>query len=135
MQGPYMPIQNLEEWHRRFSEAFNAGDLDAVMALYEPGASLVAQPGELATGAGAIRQALSAFRLMQPTLKVETQRIVQAGDIALLHGRWTLTGTGPDGNAINLAGQSSEVVRRQADGSWRCVIDNPYSGYTAVRGS
>ncbi len=49
------------------------------------------------------------------------------GDLALLHAEWTLKGTGPDGQAVELAGRTSEVVRRQTDGSWRYVIDNPYS--------
>jgi ketosteroid isomerase-like protein len=34
---------------------------------------------------------------------------------------------GEDGNPVELAMRSSEVVRRQADGSWRYVIDNPFT--------
>ena len=36
-------------------------------------------------------------------------------------------GTGPDGKAVSMAGQSTEVVRRQPDGTWRYVVDNPYA--------
>jgi ketosteroid isomerase-like protein len=40
--------------------------------------------------------------------------------------RWQLTATGPDGSPISMTGHSAEVARRQPDGSWRFVIDNPF---------
>lgn len=39
-----MPITNPEEVLHAFFRAFNQGDIDAVIALYEPQAALVAQP-------------------------------------------------------------------------------------------
>jgi ketosteroid isomerase-like protein len=39
---------------------------------------------------------------------------------------WTFAGTGPDGTPVKLAGHSADVLRRQIDGSWRFVIDNPW---------
>ncbi len=85
-----MPARKPEEIHGLFADALNSGEIDALMALYEPGVSLVPQPRQLATGTQAIRQALSAFLAMKPTITVATRKIVQAGDIALLHSRWTL---------------------------------------------
>ncbi len=38
------------EMHSRFAEAFNAGDREALLALYEPEATYVAGPEQLATG-------------------------------------------------------------------------------------
>ena len=32
----------------------------------------------------------------------------------------------PDGNEIPMQGKGTEVLRRQPDGNWRCVIDNPW---------
>jgi ketosteroid isomerase-like protein len=113
--------------HRLFADALNAGKMDPLLALYEPGASLVPQPGQLVTGTEGIRQALGGFLGMKPTIALETRKIVQGGDIALLYGKWTLKGTGPDGKPVSMAGQSTEVVRRQPDGTWRYVVDNPYA--------
>jgi ketosteroid isomerase-like protein len=39
------------EIHRECELAFNAGDLEALVALYEPDAALIAQPGTVARGA------------------------------------------------------------------------------------
>jgi len=42
----------------------------------------------------------------------------------MLHGRWTLRGTAPDGTAIQSEGRNTEVVRQQADGRWLFAIDH-----------
>ena len=48
-----------------------------------------------------------------------------AGELALLQGKWVLLGTGPDGAEMHSEGRNTETVRRQADGRWLFVIDNP----------
>lgn len=122
-----MPAHTPEEVHRVFVEAFNAGDLDALLALYEPDARMVPEPGHVVAGAEAIRGVLAGFLATKGTIVLTTRTAVPAGELALLHGEWTLRGTGPDGQPLELAGRTAEVVRRQPDGSWRYVIDNPYS--------
>ena len=121
-----MPARTPEEAHQRFAEAFSSGDLEALVALYEPEASLVPQPGQVVTGREGIRQALQVFLALKPRIKLETKRVTQAGDIALLCSKWSLTGTGPDGMATQISGNGIEVVRRQPDGTWRFIIDQPF---------
>ena len=123
-----MPARKPEEVDRLLAELLSAGDLEGVVALYEPGATFVAQPGAAATGHAAIRQATAQFLAMKPTLRLQVASVTAAGDLALLVSKWTLTGTGPDGKPVTMAGTGAEVVRRQADGTWRFVLDNPYAG-------
>ncbi len=47
-------------------------------------------------------------------------------DLALVTGIWSFDGTGPDGEPVQLAASNADVLRRQADGTWRFVIDNPW---------
>jgi ketosteroid isomerase-like protein len=96
------------------------------MALFEPGATLIPQPGQIVTGTEAIREAASGFLGLKPKFDLDFKKAFQAGDIALLFSDWTLSGTDPDGNAVELAGQTSDVARRQPYGSWLVVIDNPF---------
>jgi ketosteroid isomerase-like protein len=56
-----MPASTPEQIHRLFEEAFNAGDLDGLMELYEPNAALIAQPGSVAHGSEQARAALQGF--------------------------------------------------------------------------
>ena len=120
-----MPANTPEEVYELFSQYFSAADLDSLVTLYEPGATLVPQPGVVVSGHGAIREAFSAFLALKVKFDLQPPKVFRANDIALMFSRWTLKGTGADGSAVELAGQTSDVVRRQADGSWLFVIDNP----------
>ena len=107
-------------------EGINTGNLEALMTLYEPEAAFAAQPGNLAHGLLGIRESLAAFIAMKGRLNLEVTRVLEAGGLALVAGNWSFTGTAPDGTAVTLAGRNADVLRRQADGSWRFVIDNPW---------
>ena len=121
-----MPARTAYDIHPLFVNAMNAEDLDALVALYEPQGTLVPQPGEVVTGTEAIRQGLQGFLAMKPTIRIETRHILQTGDLALLRSQWTIDCTGPDGRPVKMAGNGTEVARRQADGTWLLVIDHPF---------
>ena len=121
-----MSARTPEELNRLWAEYLIAGDLDALVALYEANAMLVAQPGKVVTGIEAIREALSGLMAMRPTVNMEVRKVLQTGDIALSFVDWTIAGTGPKGEPVNITTQSSDVLRRERDGSWRLVIDNPW---------
>ena len=59
------------------------------------------------------------------TFRHESQVIHQSGDIAVLDCKSTVIDTAADGTVTEHSGASIEVVRRQADGTWRFVIDVP----------
>jgi uncharacterized protein (TIGR02246 family) len=107
-------------------EGINTGNFDMLMALYEPEAAFATQPGSLAHGLPAIREALGRFVAMAGKLNLTVTRVLEVNDLALVTGVWTFTGTGPDGQLVQLSAKNADVLRRQADGSWRFVIDNPW---------
>ena len=127
-----MPARTPEEVASLLGQAFNAGDLESILALYEPEATFVAQPGEVVTGTEAPREAFGGFLALKPTFELEVKKVFRAGDVALSFVDWTLTGTGPDRETIPMSGQGSDVLRQQHDGSWLFVIDNPYGRVGAV---
>jgi ketosteroid isomerase-like protein len=96
------------------------------MTLYEPNAAFAGQPGRLSHGLPGIREGLAGFISMRGTLDLKVTRVLEAGGLALVIGVWTFAGTGPDGKPVKLASHSADVLRRQTDGSWRFVIDNPW---------
>ena len=107
-------------------EGINSGNLDALMSLYEPDAAFASQPGSLAHGVSGVRESLAGFIAMKGTLDLRVTRVLEAGGLALVAGIWSFTGTGPDGKPVTLTGRNADVLRRQQDGSWRFVIDNPW---------
>jgi len=113
--------------HEEFEAAFNAGDLEALTALYEPAAVLKVGDA-VAHGPAAIREAYRGFLARQPEIHVETLEVLETGEgLAMLHGRWREKWTGPDGTEFQTEGRNTEVVRRQPDGTWRFLIDNPFA--------
>ncbi|MGH8714539.1 MAG: YybH family protein [Casimicrobiaceae bacterium] len=117
---------NAVDLDRLFEQALNAGDIDALVALYEPQAALMPSPGKIVTGSAAIREALAGFIAAKPTIVTSGRLVTQAGDVALLTNRWTLDLTGPDGKPTTMQGTAVEVARRQPDGRWLFAMDMPF---------
>lgn len=107
-------------------KAVNQRDLKAAMACYENEAAFVVEPGQVVTGASAVREALNVFISMKTIISTEKDKLIQSGDLVLYSSRWSATGTAPDGSLVKMGGTSSDVLRRQADGRWLIVIDNPF---------
>ena len=101
-----------EDLDRLFLERANAGDVDGVVDLYEPGAALAFPLGRLAAGRSAIREVYADLLASRPRLTGEIRPAIRNGDIAI-------TSTVRAGNA------TVEVARRQPDGTWLWLIDQP----------
>ena len=121
-----MPIAKPEDAHRLFAEAFNAGKLDALVALYEPEAHLISQQDQVHVGHDAIRNTLKGFLALHGKIDMDTHYAFEAGDTALLRSHWSVVGTGRDGKVLEMQGNGVEVLRRQSDGTWRFIIDHPF---------
>jgi uncharacterized protein (TIGR02246 family) len=121
------PIDTItpEALMRTFSDRVHAGDLDGLVALYEPAAVFEPQPGVVVEGHQAIRQALGELLALRPTMVAETVEVLQADDVALVINDWTMTGTAPDGSEVRQGGRSADVVRRQPNGTWLVLVDHP----------
>jgi enoyl-CoA hydratase len=124
-QGTAKTADDPEQLGQLFAERASAGDLQGMLALYEDSATFVGPDGGSASGSDAIRERLEGLLAMKPHITPTSSRLVMAGDLALMSNRWRMTlGWGED-ELTELDGESTEVARRQLDGSWRYVIDNP----------
>jgi len=121
-----MTARTPEDLDRLFAESLNAGNLDALAALYEPQATLTPSPGKTVVGTAAIREALGGFLAAKPRMSLTARVVAQTADIALVTSKWELAMTGPDGKPAQMSGQSVEVARRHTDGGWRFLIDEPF---------
>lgn len=113
--------------------AFHRGDVDGIMRTYEPSAVVLGEPGVPVEGDGPLRAMFAGFISAKAHFTFDGHEVITAGDIALHLTPWKMTGVGPDGSPMAQAGLSVAVLRRQADGQWLMVIDNPFGD--AVRRS
>ena len=106
--------------------AVSAGDIEGALAAFEPNAAMVAQPGVTVSATEALRGAFQQFLAINPKITATGHETVQAGDMALHSFTWIMAGKAPDGSAIEQSGFSVAVLRKQPDGRWLIVIDNPF---------
>lgn len=104
-----------EDLTRLFVERANAGDAAGLAALYDEEAVMAYPPGSTTVGREAIR------RLWEKVLSNGPHFEPEEPLPTLVFGDIALTATPPkDGS-----GARAQVVKRQADGSWLRIIDQP----------
>jgi uncharacterized protein (TIGR02246 family) len=104
-----------EDLTRLFVERANAQDAEGIAALYEEQAVMAYPPGSQTVGRDAIR-ALWAQVLSHAPHFEEEQPLP-----TLISGDLALTSTPPNDGS----GARAQVVRRQSDGTWLRLLDQP----------
>jgi ketosteroid isomerase-like protein len=112
----------LAEIHPAVEAGINGRDLEGLVALYAPDASLMLPDGSTVTGTAAIREQYAGLLEMTGHITVRSRFATEAGDLALLSNEWTFTVGDQSMSAV-----SAEVARREPDGSWLYVVDHPYA--------
>ncbi|WP_435135183.1 YybH family protein [Actinacidiphila sp. bgisy144] len=111
----YAGAERPEDITRLFVERSNAGDAAGVAALYAEDAVLAYPPGGRTVGREAIRA------LWEKVLAARPHFAPEEPLPTLVHGDIALTSTAPrDG-----AGARAQVARRQPDGTWLRILDQP----------
>lgn len=120
--------------HDLWVEYGHAGNLDAMLTLYETdGAIWDIGTGKSWTTPEERRVFLQEFLDTVSSFYLETASVTLngAGDVALLRSKWYAEGVSEDeaGKRSEWTSRNcgSEVVRKQADGSWLFIVDNPYA--------
>ena len=113
---PKSPAQAIE----LLDDAFNRGDLDAVLRYYDEAAVVLPRPGTEARGSEELRKLYGSFMKPGTTAKQIKTHVVEADGVALFTSRWCLTiDDKPPQEFI-----ATTVFRRQSDGTWKALIDN-----------
>ena len=107
-------------------DAFHKGDMVGILKTYESGAVVVGEPGKPVSGKSALETMFAGFIAAGARFTFLGHEVIQAGDLAVHFTPWRMTATGPDGTPISGGGLSVAVLRRQPDGKWLMVIDDPY---------
>jgi ketosteroid isomerase-like protein len=116
-----------EDIYPALSEAYNAGDFEALVSLYDPKAVFVIKPGRVTTSPAELRDALQRLLALRGRLTINPHTFTRSDDLVLALGTFTLSGgRRKDGTAFERTSRFADVMRRQPDGRWLLAVDNPY---------
>jgi ketosteroid isomerase-like protein len=118
-------ILNPASINEAFANAYNARDLNKLLALYESTAIHVTKDDENTTGIENIKKDLEQLLGLNGKMTSVNLSTVIHDNIALLQAKFVLKDAGE--KKVLAEGVTSEVLRKQADGSWRYIIDRPFS--------
>ena len=118
-------VTDPEAFPHVFDAALNAGDLDAIVALYEDGAILRVQSGEARSGSAAVRAEMRQLIAAQAHLTNTLRHTFRNGDVALIVVDYALRLGGPGENAMEVRGTATNVLRHDPQKGWRMIIANP----------
>ena len=103
-------------------------DIAGVMASYESNATVLFEPGSPVSDAAQLEQMFAGMAAVNPVFDYAGHEVIVNSDIAVHIAPWAMIGQTPDGQELAQSGLSVSVLRRQSDGSWKMVIDNPHGG-------
>jgi ketosteroid isomerase-like protein len=95
------------------------------MDLYEPDPIGADLDGNTLRGNTAMRNFLAEFLAVAQSMRATTRKAIVTDDIGLLSSQWVAHIRTPDGEDLTAEGSSAEVAKRQPDGTWRFIIDDP----------
>jgi len=114
----------LMQTSREWSKAAAAGNTEAVLAYFDESAVMISEGQPPVRGKKAIREYLAQTSMI-PGFKIEWEPVeaTVSGDLGYMIERTRITMNGPQGTPETQQMQALTVWRKQADGSWKNVVD------------
>lgn len=109
--------------------AFQNKDIDGVLATYEDNAIVMFEPQKPVQGKETLKAIFTQFVGMNPQYTFSGHEIYISDDIATHTAPWKMVGQLPDGTKIEQSGLSVAVLRKQSDGNWLMIQDNPHGQF------
>jgi len=112
----------VEAGNAEWNQAFNKGDAAAVAKLYTSDAKLLPPADKIVSGD---KEILAFWRSLIDAgvtdHKIETIQIEEAGDTAVMAGKWQAMGKDAQGKAAIFKGSVMKVLERQGD-TWKTSL-------------
>ncbi len=114
---------------RKMVTAFQNKNIEEVLSTYEENAVVMFEPQKPVKGKENLRNAFSKFVMFNPQYTFGGHEIYISGNIAKHVSPWSMVGKLPDGTEVSERGLSIAILRKQSDGSWLMIQDNPHGHY------
>lgn len=115
-----------QDMNQAFADAYNSKNIQQIMKLYTKDAKLVNEDGTVAAGLTQIQKIQTELLKIGGHFTAKNLSTVVVGDTALLNAHWHISTKDKNGKPLELSGFTSEIVKKQPNGTWLYVIDNPF---------
>ena len=105
--------------------AFAQGDLPTVLSFYEEVAVVITEPGKAARGTAELRGFFDRAMQSGSSAKQLQTHVIEDDGVALFVSRWIFQAKG----AAERTFTATTVFRKQPDGGWKALIDNPFGPF------
>jgi len=113
-----------------WSAAAQAKDAETFVSVYAQSAVLLLEGAPDLAGVEAIREAVNGM-MQDPnfdlSFEADAVKVARAGDMAYETGTYSMTMSDPEGTPSTQSGHYVVLWEKQADGSWKVVVDAPVS--------
>jgi ketosteroid isomerase-like protein len=111
-----------EDAHKTLADAFNTGDVNTVLNMYDFNGIIVPEPDKPVSGKEKFSDAIKSILAIKGKMEIKTVYCLQTGDLAVGRSEWNIT----DGKEVKVSAKGIEVMKRQSDGGWKIVIDHAF---------
>jgi len=111
-----------QDVHARLAEAYNTGDVNTVMNMYDFNGILVPQPGKAVSGKAGFEEAVKGILSITGKMDIKTIYCLSAGDLAVGRSEWSITENG----ITKISAGGIEVMQKQTDGTWKVLFDHAF---------
>lgn len=118
------PVTDLDAFYDAWQERMNSGDLEGLVDLYVEDVTYVNSDKKLLHGKAQVKADFEGLLALKPQIVLGNRKHVVYQDIVLTTNHWHMNFTNADGVKQELTGGGIEVIRKQADGGWRFIIDD-----------
>ena len=113
---------NAQDVHSSLAAAYNTGNLNTVMSIYDGQGIIVADPANPVSGQEKFEAAVKNILAIKGTMQIKTVYCLEVGDVAVGRSEWSIT----DEGQTKVAAKGIELLKRQPDGTWRVLIDHAF---------
>ena len=117
-----------QDAHASLAAAFNTGDVNTVLSMYDYNGIIVPEPGKPVSGKEKFEEAVKAILSIKGKMEIKTVYCLQTGNLAVGRSEWSIT----DGDEVKIQSKGIELMQQQPDGTWKILIDHAFGALENV---
>ena len=111
-----------EDAHKTLAAAFNTGDVQTVLNMYDFNGIIVPEPNKPVSGRAEFEEAIKAILAIKGKMEIKTVYCLETNGLAVGRSEWNIT----DGNEVKISSKGIELMKQQPDGTWKILIDHAF---------